>query len=1478
MPLLRKTPFRRCEAPKDIQPDDYVFVCDSTKEAFKDYDDFFRKTILCNSMVWSCSLTGKTGLTFEEAIESEKKAKERLGVLPKNLKVGLLWVAHHTRRGRLSDLVDDVYKFAYARFFIGEKIEAVIGDLWCESLVKGVVAPSPEQVEEFLKSYTDNDKGKKKGFEPHDSLFKYNVLETDPDDPENNPIVTVSAEDIRREKYFFTRDKILLFLKNASEFASDGNFKLKKSIIDKYNVNEVKFSDIFSGPLPTFEETKRIKGSSSTSALNKKTKQSSMDQFLKGESKTKKTAVQIEADMKKIREQNERFKEEMRQRAEDAKKRKIEEKAKEKERKKEEKKLFNELMSEATKPVEDLICEDHKELPQPKPIHCRVPNHLFGDFLMLIEFYNGFSEVLETKDSFPQGITFEILETALCTSDSMSSDLTDILSFTLGALFDLQREEEEEVKMNRSVNVSTDIDKNILGKSEDIANHIRSATLMSQWARKTQGKDLKDLHLDKWSITEILRVHLESAGAYYGDKLGLWRFQQRGGFRMLDDPGLHFRMDQPQILDALSKKTVFELSIQDKLKVLTCLCDQILSFANVRDEIDDRFHTFSENKTELRNHQLIENRRLRQIEESKKAKSKEEKLKKEEPPVLGNSTEMTTRQKEIIMSQKEKEEKDRLKKEEVLKSEASEREKELSNKVAASQSKVIMTCLGRDRSYRRFWVLGTIPGIFVEDDDEFVGPCLTEPTPYNPNVEPFTEAVALERAKEILNARENQQSTTSPSASSDKENKVGNSSLKSSAHSRKNQQKVLGAKNGATEASVSDNSSSNSTNESNLNTNIEESTDLAIKEEGGKPSGLCLADMENCPVHSTILPKTRWSFFSSCDDVDSLIDNLNPRGVRERELRERLIAEKRKIYLCLNKFEIETKLIQPDFKTDGSTDLASVIDIALRDQILDLEEKIFFGTLGTLKIQSREKWQSALQNGDYDKQCDILKWNGSISRDTPIDSHTASRSESPTMNGVSQESSSKEYSNKVRDLSSAILQIGQMVDEKFLKEPLSESEKEKKKRLKEEKKKEEDENEDTSKAQDILSPLQFWERSLMNCTSYAQLFIHLTTLENSIVWSRSTMNARCRICRRKSDPENMLLCDGCDRGHHMYCLKPALKTVPVDDWFCSECKPKQRIRSPKKTRRVFSTTEEDDNDDSDNLDAAQNQSDVSDNEESVVEEEELEEDKVDESDNNEMNHEEMMELDDEIVNDSPRQRKSKKKQKIGGKSGSSPEAPLPPSKKKSKITQLLGKRRSATEANEKIHKTAQESSSSGNNSGAETSENKGGERSLRASGRSKSKRNLDPQLLSSSTPDEKNVSKKRNRTDEEEGAEDYRPTVLEDLLNSMMKHPSGWPFDRPITKADAPDYHKIIKKPMDLGTIRSNLNRMKYKSNDKVLRDIKLVFENCFRYNREEVEEYRCGVRLEQFFNKEVERLGFTFPSPSDSEEKRPSKRKRKTL
>lgn len=71
--------------------------------------------------------------------------------------------------------------------------------------------------------------------------------------------------------------------------------------------------------------------------------------------------------------------------------------------------------------------------------------------------------------------------------------------------------------------------------------------------------------------------------------------------------------------------------------------------------------------------------------------------------------------------------------------------------------------------------------------------------------------------------------------------------------------------------------------------------------------------------------------------------------------------------------------------------------------------------------------------------------------------------------------------------------------------------------------------------------LESWQESLMQCTSLSQLFLYLGTLEKSVAWSRSVLKAHCRICRRRGDAENMLLCDGCNRGHHIYCLKPPLK-------------------------------------------------------------------------------------------------------------------------------------------------------------------------------------------------------------------------------------------------------------------------------------------------------------------------------------------------
>ncbi|GAC94117.1 potential transcription factor [Pseudozyma hubeiensis SY62] len=45
----------------------------------------------------------------------------------------------------------------------------------------------------------------------------------------------------------------------------------------------------------------------------------------------------------------------------------------------------------------------------------------------------------------------------------------------------------------------------------------------------------------------------------------------------------------------------------------------------------------------------------------------------------------------------------------------------------------------------------------------------------------------------------------------------------------------------------------------------------------------------------------------------------------------------------------------------------------------------------------------------------------------------------------------------------------------------------------------------------------------------------------------------CEICLRGEDGPSMLLCDECNRGYHMYCLQPALTSVPKSQWFCPPC-------------------------------------------------------------------------------------------------------------------------------------------------------------------------------------------------------------------------------------------------------------------------------------------------------------------------------------
>lgn len=804
MPLLRKQPFEKTKAPTDLKPEDEVFHCEATNEVFTEYEQFFERTILCNSLVWSCSVTGKSGLTYEEAVESEAKAKKRISNLPKPLKKGILWLSHHkTKKGRLGEVVDDVYDFIKVRYFVGEIVDAVIGNQWCESTVLRVIAPTEDEIkkdmeetqEEVMEVEQDGSPKKEENKEPSgpsleerlknppDHLYKYEVEETCPDDEDLIERHIIEADDVRREKSIVTRDKLQLYLKNVLELNAEGlQFKMKDKGIKLYNLDNVAWNEIFDGPEPIFEETVRkvalmtnkkkgqftldgwaTKGDKKPAA----TKDNDKEKKTKGEVKKpkKQSPEEIEAEMKKLREAQAKYREEMRQKEEEARKKRLEDKQKEKERKAEEKKLVKEIMAEWNSRREDLDCEDHKELPTPTAIRSRIPNHLLGDFFAVLEFLHSFSTILELKDTYPHGVTFAELESALVETECVDGALYDILHFMLVSLFDLQLEEEEEAKAFTDNTATDELHEGLTGKDQEVAQALKQATETQFYTKKNLGLTLREVHLDHWSITEVLRLHLESSGAFRGNNLQNWRYNQRGGWKLSDDPGFQFCQEHPQIISSLHEKSVFELGITEKLKILGAMMNQMLTFAGVRDELDNRMESIHETKAELKAANAEENKRLNELDKERIRKKKEEKEKEKEKKLIeeenkdkkdtAGAPNLTTRQQEKAIVAKEKEELDKQILKDKKREDFLEREAQLMSALSEYQRNVSIQCLGRDRAFRRFWVFDSVPGIFVEHDDDLIGICNDEPTPWNPDlsVAPLTEEQATKKAREILEVR-----------------------------------------------------------------------------------------------------------------------------------------------------------------------------------------------------------------------------------------------------------------------------------------------------------------------------------------------------------------------------------------------------------------------------------------------------------------------------------------------------------------------------------------------------------------------------------------------------------------------------------------------------------------------------------------------------------------------------------------------------
>merc|ERR1712241_1495875 len=78
----------------------------------------------------------------------------------------------------------------------------------------------------------------------------------------------------------------------------------------------------------------------------------------------------------------------------------------------------------------------------------------------------------------------------------------------------------------------------------------------------------------------------------------------------------------------------------------------------------------------------------------------------------------------------------------------------------------------------------------------------------------------------------------------------------------------------------------------------------------------------------------------------------------------------------------------------------------------------------------------------------------------------------------------------------------------------------------------------------------------------------------------------------------------------------------------------------------------------------------------------------------------------------------------------------------------------------------------------------------------------------------------------------YCSAILKELLTK--KHQSyAWPFLKPVDAEGLGlhDYYNIIKKPMDLATVKKKMEERDYRSAGEFADDVRQIFLNCYRYN-----------------------------------------------
>ena len=247
----------------------------------------------------------------------------------------------------------------------------------------------------------------------------------------------------------------------------------------------------------------------------------------------------------------------------------------------------------------------------------------------------------------------DLIEDALLSKD-VQGPLYDIVKFLLQSVF-AAMEEDGELKVSLSEirgsnshspvpqdpSETTDgvnnVDKEVSKEEQDEKQDghggsrvkLTDASLHAMWPLQHQGVALNELVLNSYTLSEVLRLHLLSAGGYHDDtERKILRYQRRGGYTDKDNPAVTFRTENTALLDTLKHKSVFDIDIKDRILILKTLCSELLTFTMTRDAIEESKYKW---KIANRNYQEIVKKEGHQKKKVKMKKGDKEGKKDDQP-------------------------------------------------------------------------------------------------------------------------------------------------------------------------------------------------------------------------------------------------------------------------------------------------------------------------------------------------------------------------------------------------------------------------------------------------------------------------------------------------------------------------------------------------------------------------------------------------------------------------------------------------------------------------------------------------------------------------------------------------------------------------------------------------------------------------------------------------------------------------------